>query len=528
VSGSPPEARGLDASGAAGASGPKLDAAAWGTALATGAPSEPLARYLARQRWAGARGGALRTATVEHVLPFPTAPSAFAIAIVTADGADGSRVRYQLPVATHPLPSAPGSPHADAELIVSPARGGHGVREATVDPTFRQLLHRFVAAGGGVSDGVAELRGEPLAPVLAGAPGSTVLGAEQSNTSIVYDDGSIVKLFRRVEIGENPDVEIGRALATLADAPNVPRLLGAMRYADAGGSATLAMRQQLVAGARDAWAYTLDTARGDLEAARSGAFHAAYPLDAERLGVATRRLHESLAALRDDPAFAPEPATRADVARWAAGAGTSVERGLDLLERQLAAGAVVGPLADEAANLIAWRDAFLARTVATAELVGDDAGLRIRHHGDFHLGQVLRAENGDFFIIDFEGEPLRPLAERRHKHSALRDVAGMLRSFSYAAATVAAERGGAAEPGHAPDPRAAAWEESARRAFLRGYIGTGQGTAVPFLPSAPERAEALVALFETEKVFYELAYELHNRPAWVWIPLLGIAQLLAR
>jgi maltose alpha-D-glucosyltransferase/alpha-amylase len=256
--------------------------------------------------------------------------------------------------------------------------------------------------------------------------------------------------------------------------------------------------------------------------------HWSYTRDAERLGEVTRRVHESFAAETADPAFAPEPARRADGAGWAAAAQRSVARGLDLLARQLAAGTIGGELADEAANMIAWRDAFLARCDAAVELVGDDAGLRIRHHGDYHLGQVLRGESGDFYVIDFEGEPMRPLAERRAKHSPLRDVAGMLRSFGYAAAVVAGERSGAAEPGHAPDPRAAVWEEHARRAFRAGYEGTDRGRSTPFLPAAPERTDALVALFETEKVFYELAYELQNRPSWTWIPLLGVSQLLGR
>jgi trehalose synthase-fused probable maltokinase len=145
----------------------------------------------------------------------------------------------------------------------------------------------------------------------------------------------------------------------------------------------------------------------------------------------------------------------------------------------------------------------------------------IRHHGDYHLGQVLRTEDGDFQIIDFEGEPARPLAERRERSSALRDVAGMLRSFAYAAATLAAEQ---QSSGEVAARRASEWERGARDAFLDGYQGGGN---CAYLPSTPRKVDAVRELFETEKVFYELSYELNNRPAWVWIPLAGISALRA-
>ena len=154
-------------------------------------------------------------------------------------------------------------------------------------------------------------------------------------------------------------------------------------------------------------------------------------------------------------------------------------------------------------------------------MISDDAGQLVRHHGDYHLGQVLRTSADDFQIIDFEGEPARPLAERRERNSALRDVAGMLRSFAYAAATLAAEQR-AHVNSQLLERRSAAWERSSRAAFLRGYLGGPRGA---FLPADPERVEALLALFETEKLFYEMSYELNNRPEWVWIPINGASAL---
>jgi trehalose synthase-fused probable maltokinase len=160
---------------------------------------------------------------------------------------------------------------------------------------------------------------------------------------------------------------------------------------------------------------------------------------------------------------------------------------------------------------------FEQRAGEAARELSADAGSKTRVHGDYHLGQVLRSGPGEFFIIDFEGEPARPLAERRARHSPLRDVAGMLRSFAYAAA---AASGG---PG---DERAASWERTAREGFLRGYLRE-TSAATGLLPQSAENTQRLITLFETEKVFYELQYELDHRPDWVWIPLRGIATLNA-
>jgi maltose alpha-D-glucosyltransferase/alpha-amylase len=160
-------------------------------------------------------------------------------------------------------------------------------------------------------------------------------------------------------------------------------------------------------------------------------------------------------------------------------------------------------------------------------VLSSHAGARIRHHGDYHLGQVLRAQSGEFMVIDFEGEPARPLAERRRRHSPLRDVAGMLRSFAYAAATLSTEVQQQHDASRLAQ-RASRWERGVRDAFLNGYLNSGDPGGARFLPDESKHIDALIALFETEKVFYELGYELNNRPAWVWIPLRGAVGLLIR
>jgi maltose alpha-D-glucosyltransferase/alpha-amylase len=203
-----------------------------------------------------------------------------------------------------------------------------------------------------------------------------------------------------------------------------------------------------------------------------------------------------------------------------------VERGLALLEARRDQG-FAGVTTDEVASVLLGGPAFLEYVQRSAARVRGHAGLSIRHHGDYHLGQVLHDEQGRFHVIDFEGEPARSIAERREPHSPLRDVAGMLRSFVYAGATLQREAGKDADA-HTVERfriRAELWERAARDAFLESYLAAAPAQ---ILPDTPERVAALLALFETEKVFYELAYEVNNRPAWAWIPLRGILRLPCR
>ncbi|MEJ7810928.1 MAG: hypothetical protein WKG32_11015, partial [Gemmatimonadaceae bacterium] len=244
--------------------------------------------------------------------------------------------------------------------------------------------------------------------------------------------------------------------------------------------------------------------------------------EARALGRVTRELHEALASGADAPDFAPVRATEADVRAWADATRRSVATAYDLLA---ARGETLDRMSQAPARaLLTRRVRVLDRVGEIATDVSDRrlAGARIRHHGDYHLGQVLRTGAGEWMIIDFEGEPARPLVERRAKHSPLRDVAGMLRSFAYAAAAGAMAAGGLGVNAMV-ESRSARWEREARAAFLDGYFGAGRGSVM--LPRGASDAAPLVALFEIEKIFYELAYELNNRPAWAWIPLRGIARL---
>jgi maltose alpha-D-glucosyltransferase/alpha-amylase len=277
----------------------------------------------------------------------------------------------------------------------------------------------------------------------------------------------------------------------------------------------------------DGWTYTLDYLDRFLEQCRTGTqptgsaadVHGAYLALARTLGLRTAELHAAFTLTTGDPAFDPEPVESDDLTAWAGHIRQEAEATLDLLESRL--DRLAGDARAEGERLVARRGDLLDRIRgATPDAL---SGLKTRYHGDYHLGQVLVCHN-DFIIIDFEGEPARSLAERRVKHSALRDVAGMLRSFNYASYSALA-RLTAERPDDFPrlEPFARAWEGEAERAFLQAYEEAVTGS-----PLYGDWAEArdLLALFVIEKALYEVRYELQNRPEWAGIPLRGLRELI--
>ncbi|MDH4022528.1 MAG: alpha-amylase, partial [Gammaproteobacteria bacterium] len=302
-------------------------------------------------------------------------------------------------------------------------------------------------------------------------------------------------------------------------------LAGSVEYlADNGNSCTVALLQAFVLSQGDGWQHTVDHLVRSLEDRRPDDLpleerHGAYLELVRMLGTRTAELHCALAHPTDDPAFSAEPITPADLAAWRDRIQQDAADTLELLAAR-SSGLPESARAD-AAELLKRRAALLDRI--TAHSPAAMQGVRIRHHGDYHLGQVLVRRN-DFVIVDFEGEPARSLAERRQKHSPLRDVAGMLRSFSYAA--WAAQRH--MVPGEAGDEQArlslllGRWEQATRDTFLRVYDGIARAGG---LYGSWEEARQLVALFEIEKALYEVRYELGNRPAWVAVPVHGLLAL---
>jgi maltose alpha-D-glucosyltransferase/alpha-amylase len=488
---------------------------------------EELLQYLRRQRWFGLKGTATK-ARVTDVVPLPWDERRLCVAIVEVETASG-RALYQLPLAARRTDAGAIDPSMVVASLES-AEGQGALLDATYDPIFqKQLGATFLnpcaydsEQGGRWSIervGKSSIAFRPEAEITVGS-------AEQSNSALVFDRQAFLKLFRRIEPGIHPDVEMTRFLTQEAGFPHVPTLFGTIGYVTpgAGVTAVCGMMQEYLAGSRDAWAYILDvTKKNPTGTAR----------DVEKLGAITREMHDALAGDAANAAgssFTPLATEPGDVERWAQQTKETIRDAVSLLEKQRAAGKLSHERAGEAEIIARRRDHYLSWVEEIADTIGADGGARIRTHGDYHLGQVLRTKSDSFVIIDFEGEPTRPLAERREKTSALRDVAGMLRSLSYAAATMVQ-----GEPNEKPDRKRQAereliggrWERDARAAFLRGYTGAMKDDR-GLLPSDPKKFDALLSLFEAEKAFYELAYELNHRPGWEWIPMRGISRLLVQ
>ena len=474
---------------------------------------ERLRDFLMQRRWFGAKGRTPSRVHVAELIPIDAEPLHAALARFDVE-LESTVERYQVP-------------------LVVRIEGDHATLiDATEDASFRDWLGRALASGARVDAprGDRTRQASWIVELIGGTAGasapSRVSSAEQSNTSIIYGDAAIFKLFRRLEPGLNPDVEIGRFLTTRTSFRHTPALLGVAHYESADGwSAVAGMLQQYLPGSADAWSYALDRGRRYFQAPPRQQPPNEFAADAERLGRITRQLHEALASRDDEAEFAPQAATPDDVRQWSERTRRTIRDALALLRERADARALAPPRLAEAMVILRRGDEYLGDVdgIATELATEPDAGQRIRHHGDYHLGQLLRTADGDFMVIDFEGEPSRPLTERRERHSALRDVAGMLRSLAYAAATLATEITGSLDKATV-ETRSARWERESRDAFLKGYLQTNDGP-VHFLPRSPRLIDRLLSLFEMEKVFYELAYELNNRPDWVWIPMRGIARL---
>jgi maltokinase len=326
---------------------------------------------------------------------------------------------------------------------------------------------------------------------LEGIESVRPMGAEQSNTSLVLDDRVVLKVYRRLGAGPNPELEILRFL-TERGFPHIATLRGWYAHTGRIIDATLGVAQDFLPGAVDGWDLALQALRdGDdfLEQARE-------------LGRVTGELHAALASDNADVRFSPEDTSAEALGLLTATVDEEIEQVfLDLDEH------------DETVAPLLGRGQEVRERLAMLTQVGS-AGRVIRHHGDFHLGQVLRGEDGRWVVLDFEGEPARPMVERRRKQSPLRDVAGMLRSFAYAATASELDHGIPAPEG---------WEEAVREAFLEAYL---EATDRSILPPGRAAVDRLLSVFELEKAVYELRYELDNRPAWVKIPVAGITRLL--
>jgi maltose alpha-D-glucosyltransferase/alpha-amylase len=524
-------------------------------ALLTGPGSDLLQQllltYLPHQRWFGAKSRAIKSVAVLDAAEFPGLNAALVFLQLTHDN-DSTSV-YQLPLTITTGEAAEAIRASDPNSIlatVSTAGGPAILHDAVAREDVRQALLQLIEANpqlstrngtlvGRSSSAFAEARGTSPLPARTGS-------AEQSNTSILYDAKLILKLFRRLQPGENPDTEIGRFLTETAHFSRIPPFLGhiTLRSKD-GEPTTIAMLQGLIENEGDGWQWTLDElshyydtvatlpAPQDLGAPASFLIdshvpelareHAALYLDAAALlGRRTAEMHLALATPTHNPAFAAEDFTTADMVASADRIDAQLSLTLAALKRGMSQ--LTETTADHAALVLSRRLELFARARAIASATPNAAGQRIRVHGDYHLGQVLRSR-GDYVILDFEGEPARSLHERRDKQSPLKDVAGMLRSFSYAA-YAALNTFAQRRPDDAKnlDPWLTLWQNSVSTEFLRAYQLAINATYPSLIPE-PRQAQICLVTYLLEKALYELLYELDNRPMWVRIPLAGILSL---
>ncbi|OJH41675.1 phosphotransferase [Cystobacter ferrugineus] len=432
--------------------------------------------YLRGQRWFAGKAWPIKSvSTVDHVNVDLPGDRSFTLAVVEVVYELGSPERYLLPV----LPSE------------------EGVKDAFEDAEVLRALFQLIREKRELPSASGKLVGEwldtPEGLIALPSPLPVRrLQVEQSNTSVVVGEQLILKVIRKLEAGINPEYEVGRFLATKTSFRATPTLLGALQSEGPAG-ATLAVVHRFIPDVTDGWRYTLDCFRQGPRL--SDAFLKDLRVLGERLG----QLHHALASSTDDPAFAPEPLLAEDVQRWSASIVGEM-------------GVTLSQAARHSPELENRREDLIGHARQLAHV--PPSGQKIRIHGDLHLGQVLRS-GGDWLLFDFEGEPGRSFAQRREKYSALRDVAGMLRSFDYAEATVRLE-------GQPEGDRL----QPARQAFLEGYRATTAGAA--FLPQSEASFTAMLGAFELEKMLYEVRYELQNRPDWVRIPVQALMRMEVR
>ena len=517
--------------------------------------------FLPRQRWFAAKDRRIEAAWIlahgEIAAPVSEdggADASYLIAVVQAQLAKDEPQLYLLPLAA--IWGSAGSEHRQQLLPATLAELRQSRREgALVDAVARD---RFGVAlfeairneasvplrdSGGAS---GELRFRPTSlfseTPLPDRLVARRLDAEQSNSSVLYEDYALLKLYRRLQPGAHPEVEMSRFLVERAGFPNTPKPLATLELTLPGAADNEACAAGVLFGfvrnQGDGWTLALDYLTRYLDDALNEAAPGATPPGrdadmpdpdnfflalARQLGLRLAQMHRALAERAgDDPAFMPEPITRQDLAEWRQALEDSAERMLARLERgQAGLPEAARGLAD--ALIGAGPQLFRAiRALVPDEIVAT----KTRYHGDLHLAQVIAVQN-DFYFIDFEGEPGRPLAARRRKSSPLRDVAGMIRSFDYAA-TAAVRQLGETRPAAVPrmNALAEAWRQRAIDGFRAAYRKAMRGC--PSYPASKLQAKSLVDFFTLEKAVYEVSYELANRPAWVAIPLNGILRVVEK
>ncbi len=494
--------------------------------------TEVLPRYLASQRWYAGKGEPLKRAAIGDWVLWRPRQTAWLVTLLQVETASAPS-SYFLPLALawEAGDEDPARSLAAATLARVRQQSQVGVlADAFADEAFCRALVEAIGSGGEIPCAQGRLRFTSTAayPGLAGGAVAKLPISrpkfQGSNTVVALGERLFLKGYRRLRVGVNPEFELGRFLTEVAHFANCVPVAGTIEYVAADGTASgLALLQGYVANQGDGWSYTQDYLARCFESRLAAAgepppdLHGAYLSLVHTLGTRTAELHRALAQRTGNPAFDPEPVGPDDLAAWKQRAREDALGTLALLEQhsgQLDASALANARA-----LLDARQRLFARIEACTLPAG--AMLKTRCHGDYHLGQVLVSSN-DFVIMDFEGEPARPLHERRLKHSPLSDVAGMLRSFDYARwSAVLRDTHSDAERARVA-PLARSWEREARETFLRAYDEAARDGG---LYRSLAQAQSLIGLFELERALYELRYELGNRPAWIQVPLQGVLEL---
>jgi maltokinase len=449
---------------------------------------EALNRWIVGQRWFASKTREVSQIEIVDSVTLRGESPRLMLCLVEARFPTGTHETYQVPLGLRPVEQG-----WDQRVISED--GGWTIYDALADPAAgRELLHRM-RANTEFQSGQDEFIFRWARSAGAGLGGTVdvrPIGVEQSNSSIVFGEELIMKVFRRLEPGVNPELELLRFLSGHGF-PHIAALVGWYEVEGRLLDSTLGIVQQFLVDARDGWELALDELVSDPEGL----------LDRlEALGAVIGELHTTLGSDNSDPAFSPDEPSNEALSILTANVDEQIERVfLDLPENSDAVEPIRGrgPDVREKLNLLSHVSA---------------GGRVIRTHGDLHLGQTMLSPTRGWVVLDFEGEPARPLPERRLKRSPLRDVAGMLRSFSYVTAGARLLRHAEAAP---------EWEQRARERFMSGYYRTMDHS---LLPPGQQAIDQLLAVFELEKAVYELRYELNNRPDWVAIPVAGILRLL--
>lgn len=518
-----------------------------------------LPAYFLSCRWFGGKAQGIRSVKNIHAIPFSNEIAAAFFTTWEVQYTGGNAETYLLPLAFASAERALELRQASPQAVIAQLKTREDDSEyegilydALYDPLFCKSLLEAMARGRHFKSNGVEMRAQPGKLLRAGGESAialepSLLKSEQSNTSIVYGDKFIMKFFRRVSDGLNPDLEIGRFLTEKTSFAHVPPLAGFIEIRKGRSEpATAAILQGWVGNEGNAWRYTADCLGHYFEgiltrdpAAEGPTLPGASLIDLTQsevpplvadvmggyissallLGQRTGELHEALASETRDAAFAPEPFTALYRRSLYQSLRTSVDQALALLEKRLQK--LPEPVQPEAGKVLKLEGVIFARFRQIVDR--KITGMRIRCHGDLHLGQVLFTGK-DFVITDFEGEPARSIIERRIKKSPLRDVAGMLRSFNYAALTKL--KGNGVRPENAGRLKiwARFWTIWAAVHYLKGYLQATVNSS--FMPKTQEEISLMLGTYMIEKAVYELAYELNNRPDWVDIPIMGILDIL--